>query len=286
MYVLVVRNGGDEGDARFVVVLERRGLTRKRLRHHSCPNFKLRQECIKESFLILDVQLTMDYTTHSINFFPPKRHEVVLQGQKVANSSVMSQSLADLVTGNCQAGQRWPSSSILMYLAEYMSTVGEFGGNVQIIPFDESDVSNMDPIIDFVISKGSTYDGDNLFVLPRIICTNKDDMAQHHFCAIFQLPDANLDNLEVDLPYASIIAPFCRRSVGFKDLRGCVTNGDDWRFFLFVQNDSEEKGHFLILDETLELGDDLTGLPLLIDWVENCRNEELQYCRLFQSLIN
>lgn len=286
MYVLVVRNGGDEGDARFVVVLERRGLTRKRLRHHSCPNFKLRQECIKESFLILDVQLTMDYTTHSINFFPPKRHEVVLQGQKVANSSVMSQSLADLVTGNCQAGQRWPSSSILMYLAEYMSTVGEFGGNVQIIPFDESDVSNMDPIIDFVISKGSTYNGDNLFVLPRIICTNKDDMAQHHFCAIFQLPDANLDNLEVDLPYASIIAPFCRRSVGFKDLRGCVTNGDDWRFFLFVQNDSEEKGHFLILDETLELGDDLTGLPLLIDWVENCRNEELQYCRLFQSLIN
>ena len=46
-----------------------------------------------------------------------------------------------------------------MYLAEYMSTVGEFGGNVQIIPFDQSDVSSMGPIIDFVISKGSTYDG-------------------------------------------------------------------------------------------------------------------------------
>ncbi|EDR03398.1 uncharacterized protein LACBIDRAFT_295230 [Laccaria bicolor S238N-H82] len=216
----IVRNGGDEGDARFVVVLERRGLTRKRLRHHSCPNFKLRQECIKESFLILDVQLTMDYTTHSINFFPPKRHEVVLQGQKVANSSVMSQSLADLVTGNCQAGQRWPSSSILMYLAEYMSTVGEFGGNVQIIPFDESDVSNMDPIIDFVISKGSTYDGDNLFVLPRIICTNKDDMAQHQFCAIFQTTKGNLYNISIDDLYASTLAPFCRRSVGFKALRG------------------------------------------------------------------
>ena len=59
----------------------------------------------------------------------------------------------------------------------------------------------------------------------------------------------------------------------FKALRGCVTNGEDWRFFLFVQNDSEEKGRFLILDETLKLGDDLTGLPLLMgfkllhDWV-------------------
>ena len=124
-------------------------------------------------------------------------------------------------------------SSILMYLAEYMSTVGEFGGNVQIIPFDQSDVSSMGPIIDFVISKGSTYDGgafysqvilkdrltlstsDNLWVWPSIICTNKDDMAQHHFCAIFQSSDASLNNLEVDLPYASILAPFCRRSVGY-----------------------------------------------------------------------
>ena len=120
-----------------------------------------------------------------------------------------------------------------MYLAEYMSTVGEFGGNVQIIPFDQSDVSSMGPIIDFVISKGSTYDGgafysqvilkdrltlstlDNLWVWPGIICTNKDDMAQHHFCAIFQSSDASLNNLEVDLPYASILAPFCRRSVGY-----------------------------------------------------------------------
>ena len=120
-----------------------------------------------------------------------------------------------------------------MYLAEYMSTVGEFGGNVQIIPFDQSDVSNMGPIIDFVISKGSTYDGgafysqvilkdrltlttsENLWVWPRVICTNKDDMAQHHFCAIFQSSDASLNNLEVDLPYASILAPFCRRSVGY-----------------------------------------------------------------------
>jgi hypothetical protein len=40
----------------------------------------------------------MDYTTVSINFYPPRRHEVVLQGQKVANSSVMPRSLADLVT--------------------------------------------------------------------------------------------------------------------------------------------------------------------------------------------
>ena len=114
-----------------------------------------------------------------------------------------------------------------------MSTVGEFGGNVQIIPFDQSDISKMGPIIDFVISKGSTYDGgmfysqvllrdrltlltlDNLFVWPRIICTNEDDMAQHHFCAIFQSPELNLDNLRVDLPYASILAPFCRRAVGY-----------------------------------------------------------------------
>jgi len=40
----------------------------------------------------------MDYTTVSINLYPPKHHEVVLQGQKVTNSSVMPQSLADLVT--------------------------------------------------------------------------------------------------------------------------------------------------------------------------------------------
>ena len=46
-----------------------------------------------------------------------------------------------------------------MYLAEYMSSVGELGGNVQIVPFDQSDLSNTGPIINFVVSKGSTYDG-------------------------------------------------------------------------------------------------------------------------------
>lgn len=57
----------------------------------------------------------------------------------------------------------------------------------------------------------------------------------------------------------------------FKVLRGCVTNGEEWRFFLFVQNELEEKGHFLILNEIIKLGDDLAGLPLLMgllhDWV-------------------
>lgn len=118
-----------------------------------------------------------------------------------------------------------------------MSTSGEFGGNIQIIPFDQSDVSNMGPIIDFVISKGSTYDGgtfypqvtlkdrltlsnlDRLFVWPAVICTNQDDMAQHHFCAVFQSPDGNLDHLR----YASLLAPFCRRSVGYVLCSHCVS---------------------------------------------------------------
>jgi len=93
-----------------------------------------------------------------------------------------------------------------------------------------------------------------------------------------------LDHIRLDLLCASLLAPFCRRSVGFvlcshrattilnlNDVRlfqllgGCVTNGEDWRFFLFVQNELEEKGRFLILNEPLKLGRDLTGLPLLMD---------------------
>jgi hypothetical protein len=50
-------------------------------------------------------------------------------------------------------------------------------------------------------------------------------------------------------------------------LRGCVTNGFDWKFFVFVQNVKENKGELLLLDRTISY----TDLPLLIgvlyDWV-------------------
>lgn len=52
--------------------------------------------------------------------------------------------------------------------------------------------------------------------------------------------------------------------------RGSVTNGETWLFFSFNADDSGEGGSVAISKE-FRLGDDLSGLPLILgllsDWV-------------------
>ncbi|EDR15897.1 uncharacterized protein LACBIDRAFT_301330 [Laccaria bicolor S238N-H82] len=223
----------------------------------------------------------------SIRLTPSKLHEVRLTGEERSNvpASFHGQ-LADSVAVICRtvaveqtgAGRRFLSSYILTQLAAHFSSTD--GDKIQIIPFDESDVIDMGPIVDFVVSKGGTPIGRHLVKMPMIFATNIDDMASHQFCAIFQTDHLTL-TLALINQYVPLLEKFCRRPSGLNALRGCVTNGFDWKFFVFrVQNDKGKTGELLLFDTIIPY----TDLPLLMgvlnDWVRNCRDENLQFCEL------
>ncbi|KIK07863.1 hypothetical protein K443DRAFT_2087 [Laccaria amethystina LaAM-08-1] len=222
----------------------------------------------------------------SIRLTSSKLHEVKLTGEKISNVPArFSGHLADSITVMCRtiaikntgAGRRFLSGFILTHLAAYFSFID--GTEIQIVPFDESDVRDMGQIVDFVVSKGGTPIGRRLVEMPMIFTTNEDDMASHQFCAVFQTDYLCLSRALIN-QYVPLLARFCCRPGGLNALRGCVTNGFDWKFFVFVQNVKENKGELLLLDRTISY----TDLPLLIgvlyDWVKNCRDGNLQFCEV------
>jgi hypothetical protein len=119
----------------------------------------------------------------SIRLTSSKLHEVKLTGEKISNVPArFSGHLADSITVMCRtiaiknvchicptssvisfvnlhyrqtgAGRRFLSGFILTHLAAYFSFID--GTEIQIVPFDESDVRDMGQIVDFVVSKGGT----------------------------------------------------------------------------------------------------------------------------------
>jgi len=55
------------------------------------------------------------------------------------------------------AGRRFLSGFILTHLAAYLSSID--GIEIQIVPFEESDIRDMGQIVDFVVSKSGTSTG-------------------------------------------------------------------------------------------------------------------------------
>lgn len=104
-------------------------------------------------------------------------------------------------------------------------------------------------------------------------------MASHQFCAVFQTDHLTLSMTLINQYYVPLLENFCRRPGGLNALRGCVTNGFDWKFFVFrVQNDKENKGELLLFDPIISYTDLTLLMGVLYDWVKNCRDANLQFC--------
>ncbi|TFK34026.1 hypothetical protein BDQ12DRAFT_738417 [Crucibulum laeve] len=68
-------------------------------------------------------------------------------------------------------------------------------------------------------------------------------------------------------------------------LRGCVSNGEEWVFFVYIRNDDGTEGGNVFVTEHLQLQQDLGGLPrvlgLLYDWVDHAREKDSPFCNFY-----
>ncbi|KAH9979025.1 hypothetical protein BGW80DRAFT_1282456 [Lactifluus volemus] len=76
------------------------------------------------------------------------------------------------------------------------------------------------------------------------------------------------DGLLDAVPRATItVASFCKR-YGLSTLRGCITSGEQWMFFVYRGPDGSRvpplKGQLYLESEIICLGDDLKNLPLVL----------------------
>jgi len=92
--------------------------------------------------------------------------------------------------------------------------------------------------------------------------------------------EAKRDNVEAAVPQAVMAtASHCKRH-SIQVLRGCITSGEQWIFFVYHMTDNDAGGSVSCSDE-YSVGPQFEGLPLILgllhDWVDNTTDPEQSF---------
>ncbi|KIJ94545.1 hypothetical protein K443DRAFT_12023 [Laccaria amethystina LaAM-08-1] len=75
---------------------------------------------------------------------------------------------------------------------------------------------------------------------------------------------------------------YIRKHIAFETVRGCVTTGEEWLFFIYNKNKDGPGGNASYLPP-IHLEHDLSGLPLILGllfaWIENGQQKTLKFCK-------
>ncbi|KAF8316009.1 uncharacterized protein EI90DRAFT_3087136, partial [Cantharellus anzutake] len=178
-----------------------------------------------------------------------------------------------------EAGCRVLINLILLRVASAMSTdqmdvniIPEYPIPKTLFPGNRS----FGGVVDFLITKLPGRYTRYLLGNPTIALGNPTAIKEPMTSDIFE---AKRDNVKAAIPQAIMAAASHCKQHSLSVLRGCVSSGEQWIFFVY--NAASGGGGSVFYSEEYEIGPQYEGLPLILgllhDWVGNTTNTQQVY---------
>ncbi|KAG1840439.1 hypothetical protein F4604DRAFT_1690776 [Suillus subluteus] len=186
---------------------------------------------------------------------------------------------------NCVSKVNEAVSHILinMFLLHLASVMHNEGAEVNIIPeFPISKTTlgghSFAGIVNFLVTQAQPEYTDLLLNTPvAALASHNTNVAESVMCNIFE---AKWDHVNVAYPQAVVVAASYCKEHKLSVMRGCITSGEQWVFFVYNKAGASDQGE-VVLAKQIVLGPNLKELPLLLgllcDWVENARDYEQKF---------
>jgi len=237
------------------------------------------------SFSKVDALTLLQVNIKSGPFFlvPEKRALAEERGSAEVEGKVLTmeilQELIELVRKHVsvvtEAGCRILINLILLRVASAMSTdqmavdiIPEYPIAKTTFPGNRS----FGGVVDFLLTKLPVRYSRYLLGDPTTALGNPDAIKGPVTSNIFE---AKRDNVRAAIPQAVMAAASHCKQHSIPMLRGCITSGEQWIFFMYSAG---ENGGYVSCSEEFNIGPQFDGLPLILgllhDWVDNTTESE------------
>ncbi|KAF8802040.1 hypothetical protein BYT27DRAFT_7197515 [Phlegmacium glaucopus] len=188
------------------------------------------------------------------------------------------------VSSSTEAGCRILVSAVLLHV---VSNISGPEVDVSIVPEFQIEpkkvgytATSYEGIVNFLLVKGPPASIKFILDGPQLAFTDPD-MFKHISSSIYEAGRVGFGDAVSEATMAC--ASYCQQHY-LSTSRGCVTNGENWVFFVFNVADLGIGGTVSISKE-FRLGEDLSGLPLVLgllsDWIINSKEKEQQFFTYF-----